>query len=1004
MTFDVKENNEEAIKSERPALEQLVRMGYQYLTQRDLNKTRKDYRQVLLYDRLEKAIRKLNPELDEDGVRDALHKIEEGNFPHNLDHVDTNEKVRAKLVGLSRSGGLEPVTVTQNFGNGPEEKTVRFFEFDPDKLGDNDFVVTNQFQLDGYKQPIFPDIMVFVNGLPLVIIECKAPSIPSPIEQAVTKNFQKYQDRELGYDRLFFYNHFLIATCGTLARHGTIGASANQYARWSESYPLTPERVQKLCNRTPREQEFLIAGMLDKAHLLDLLKNYVTYEVINSKKIKKIAKHQQFRAITKAVGRLKHLNEEKEQEDVSGKGGVIWHTQGSGKSLTMMWFATQLMHKFGNPPIVIVTDRKQLDEQIEKTFKVCGFPDPIRAKSIRHLESLLKSAKGKTVMTTIQKFGTSSNHIHTGEKAIVLVDEAHRTQYKFNAEAMRSAMPNAVFFAFTGTPIDKKNKSTYRVFGPALDKYGFEESKADGATIKILYEERLPELFVEGGATIDQIFERVFIDLDEKTKDRLKKQYVTREKIAEAPARIKRICLDLVKHYTTHILPNGYKAMVVAPSREAAVTYKKELDKLNAPPSKIIMTSQLGEKGKDGTSWDQHYLTPEQREQESEKFKDPADPTKILIVVDMLLVGYDVPVAQVLYLDKGLREHNLLQAIARVNRPYDANKTYGLIVDYCGITKELQKALAVFEEEDIKGALEPSNKEVDELRLRHLEVMSYFADIADKNDDNAIMVKFEAAATRDKFEYDFKAFSSALDAILPEKEADPFIDDFKYAAKVRQTVRTYYEGAAGTSLREYGKKVQQLIDDHIRATGISELLDQREITYHNFLSYVAKFKSERARTALVKNKARQVIEEFSAYNPAYYEKLRERLEKLIQEEALRRKEMANLFDLYKEVLEDALDEEQERKKLGFSNPFQFAVYGELQPIIKEGEEAAKRITESIYAQIKSETELVGWKSRSSSDRLMSASIYDVLTDSKFLPEDKVDELIRKILELAKRLL
>ncbi|AIC16478.1 type I restriction endonuclease subunit R [Nitrososphaera viennensis] len=993
MTFDVKENNEEAVKSELPALEQLVRMGYQYLSQRDLNKTRKDYRQVLLYDRLEKAIRKLNPELDEDGVKDALHKIEEENFPHNLDHADTNEKIRAKLVGLSRSGGLEPITVTQNFGNGPEEKTVRFFDFDNPE--NNDFIVTNQFQLDGYKQPIFPDIVIFVNGFPLVIIECKAPSIPSPIEQAITKNFQKYQDRELGYDRLFFYNHFLIATCGTLARHGTIGASVNQYARWSESYPLTPEKVQKLCERTPREQEFLIAGMLDKAHLLDLLKNYVTYEVINSKKIKKIAKHQQYRAVTKAVGRLNHL-----KEDISDKGGVIWHTQGSGKSLTMMWFATQLMHKFGNPPIVIVTDRKQLDEQIEKTFKVCGFPDPIRAKSIRHLESLLKSAKGKTVMTTIQKFGTSSSHIHTDEKVIVLVDEAHRTQYKFNAEAMRSAMPNAVFFAFTGTPIDKRNKSTYRVFGPALDKYGFEESKADGATLKILYEERLPELFVEGGATIDQIFERVFIDLDEKAKDRLKKQYVTREKIAEAPARIKRICLDLVKHYTTHILPNGYKAMVVASSREAAVTYKKELDKLNAPPSKIIMTSQLGEKGKDGISWDQYYLTPEQREQESEKFKDPGDPTKILIVVDMLLVGYDVPIVQVLYLDKGLREHNLLQAIARVNRPYDANKTYGLIVDYCGITKELQKALAVFEEEDVKGALEPSEKELEELRLRHLEVMSYFTEI-DKKDDNAIIVKFEPAAARDKFEYDFKAFSSALDAILPKKEADPFIDDFKYASKVRQLIRTYYEGA-GTSLREYGKKVQQLIDDHIRATGISELLDPREITYHNFLSYVAKFKNERARTALVKNKARQVIEEFSAYNPAYYEKLRERLEKLIQEEALRRKEMANFFDLYKEILEDALNEEQERKKLGFSTPFEFAVYGELQPI-KGDDEAAKQVTAAIYKQIEPETELVGWKSKSSSERLMSAAIYDVLTDNKF-PEDKVDELIRKVLELAKRLL
>ena len=335
-----------------------------------------------------------------------------------------------------------------------------------------------------------------------------------------------------------------------------------------------------MCNgRKPREQEILIAGMLTKSHLLDLLKNYVIYEVSNNKRIKKIAKHQQYRVVTKSVDRLRL------EEDISDKGGVIWHTQGSGKSLSMLWLATQLVYKFGNPPIVIVTDRKQLDKQIHGTFKSCGFPDPIPTRSSRHLESLLRNPRGKTIMTTIQKFGTKENHIHTDEKVIALVDEGHRTQYKFNAEAMRAAMPNAVFFAFTGTPIDKKNRSTYKVFGPMIDKYSFEESKEDGATLKILYEDRMPELFVEGADTIDQIFERVFGDLDKDTKQKLKKQYVTKEKISEAPARIRKICIDLIDHYTTHILPNGYKAMLVATSREAAVTYKKELDKLNGPPS-----------------------------------------------------------------------------------------------------------------------------------------------------------------------------------------------------------------------------------------------------------------------------------------------------------------------------------------------------------------------------------------------------------------------------------
>jgi type I restriction enzyme R subunit len=979
-------------KSEEPAIHQLRAMGYDYRGQIELNKERRDFREVLLYDRLDTAIRKINPELDDDGVRDALNQIKESNFPYNLDVMDTNEKIRAKLVGLSRSGGLEPITVTQNFGEGNVEKTVKLFDFDNPE--NNDFLVTNQFQLEGLKLPIYPDIMVFVNGIPLVLIECKSPSIRNPIEEAVEKNFERYQTRGAGYERLMFYNHFLIATCGILARHGTLGSSVNHYARWSEAYPLTEEEIEKMCDgRKPREQEILIAGMLSKSHILDLLKNYIIYETHGSKKIKKLAKHQQYRVVTKAVERLNL------EENISDKGGVIWHTQGSGKSLSMLWLATQLMYRFGNPPIVIVTDRKQLDEQIHGTFKACGFPDPIGAKSRAHLQKLLSNPRGKTVMSTIQKFGSKENHIHTDEKVIALVDEGHRSQYKFNAEAMRSAMPNAVFFAFSGTPIDKKNRSTYKVFGPLLDKYSFEESQQDGATLKILYESRMPSLFVEGAESIDPIFEHLFSNLDPENKDSLKREYATKEKIGEAPARIRKICEDLFKHYTTRIEPNGYKAMLVATSREAAVTYKKELDKLDAPRSKIIMTSYLGEKGKDGISWDEHFLNHDQREEEAERFKSPDDPTKILIVVDMLLVGYDVPIVQVMYLDKGLKEHALLQAIARVNRLYDPGKTRGLIVDYCGITKKLQKALAIFEKDDIKGALEPVEKELEELRIRHIEAMSFFDDITDKNDDDAIIVKFEPVNLRDDFEYAFKMFYKALDVVLPGKEADPYIADFKYLSEKRQVIRTFYESGR-YSFRVDGKKVQQLIDDHIRSLNISELMNPREVTYNNFLGYAVKFKSQKARTALIKNKARQIIDELAPTNPAYYEKLREILERIIKEEEGRRIQDASYFDKIKEVYNNALNAEKERQRLGFSTQFEFAVYGLLQSI-KDDQKASKNITNAIYNKVKEEVEIVGWKNKRSSEKKMSVAIYDILSENGY-PEKKINELTMQIIDLAKR--
>ena len=424
---------------------------------------------------------------------------------------------------------------------------------------------------------------------------------------------------------------------------------------------------------------------------------------------------------------------------------------------------------------------------------------------------------------------------------------------------MRAAMPNAVFFAFSGTPIDKKNRSTYRVFGPLLDKYSFEESKQDGATLKILYEGRMPDLYVEGDDSIDAIFERVFGDLDEDTKLRLKKEYVTKEKITEAPPRIKKICFDLVEHYTKHIEPNGYKGMVVATSREAAVTYKRELDKIYAPKSKIIMTSNLGEKGKDGTSWDEFYLTPEQREDEAERFKSPEDETKLLIVVDMLLVGYDVPIVQVMYLDKSLKEHTLLQAIARVNRLYDQSKTYGLIVDYCGITKDLQKALAIFEEDDIQGAVEPAEKELEELKNRHREAMSFFAD-GDREDNSAIIEKFEPVNVRDDFEYAYKMFWKALDAVLPKKESEPYIEDFKYLSRKRSMIRNSYE-PPGHSLRLDGKKAQQLVDDYVRSLKIKDIMDQREVTYNIFLGYASKFKThvETARTLNVTVSIRLVV-------------------------------------------------------------------------------------------------------------------------------------------------
>lgn len=981
--------------SELPALEQLVLMGYEYKSKNDLRKERTKTTEVLLYDRLRESISRINPELDSDGVDDAVNQIKEDSFPFTYPVMETNEKIRAKLVGLSQTGGLEPITVDQFDETGAVKKTVKLFDFE--NIEKNDFIVTNQFELQGFKNPIFPDIVLFVNGIPLVIIECKSPFRRNWLEDAVEReNFKKYRSTGNGYEKLMFYNHILVATCGTQARHGTISSDVTHFqnSRWSSAYPLTIEQVEEKFGKS-REQEVLIAGMLEKSHLLDLLKNYVLYQTINNKRIKIVAKHQQYRAVSKCAEKIKTAD--------NRRGGVIWHTQGSGKSFTMQWVAKQAM-EYGNLPLVIVTDRRQLDKQIHTTFSEVGFPTPIKADKSTHLEDFIKSPKGKTVMTTIQKFEEIKET--TDEKIIVLVDEAHRSQFGTGAGAMDKAMPNGIYFGFSGTPIDRKDKSTYRVFGDLIDKYGFEESKADGATIPIKYVGRLPNLFVEGDESIDELFERIIgsePEMTQELKEQLKREYVTKAKIAEAPQRIKKIALDIVKHYTENILENGYKAMIVASSRESAVLYKEELDRLNAPPSKIIMDQKIGETGKDGKSWDKYYLTDKQKRQAEDSFKSPEDKTKILIVVDMLLVGFDAPIVSVLYLDKSLAEHTLLQAIARVNRPYDEWKTEGLVVDYYGVTKNIQKALEIFDSDDIKGAWEPDDQQLLILKLYHSEVMKHLKGL-DKSNLEQIIEAFEPVDKRDTFEEDFKKFSKVLNSQMYKKESTEYVPDFKELCKIRQLLRNAYE-APNTSTRKYATIIQKIIDDAIRAKGVSELVKPMEITFENFLAYVSKFKSPRARTALIKNKAEQVIQENYSHNPVYYEKLWAMLMRIIDEDKKRRKMNATFFDpetenKVREIYEKALAMEEERKKLGFERNIEFSIYGLIQEY-REDKNNSIKITKALSEKLLPETEIIEWYNKPSIKRKTEEITYDVL-ESFGIPEEDITKLSEKILTLLNK--
>lgn len=967
--------------SEKPAIEQLIKMGYEYKNHDELDSERDSYNEVLLLGRIEESTRRLNPWIDDDGIQEAIQKL------HKFDTtitIEANEQVRAKFIGLSR-GNLEPITVIQDRGSGPKPYTVKIFDFDNPE--NNNFLVTNQFEIWGHKDTIFPDVMIFVNGIPLVVIECKSPTLTNPLEEAIIDNLKRYQERNTGFEKLFFYNQIIVATCGTQARYATINAKSNHYKEWVEAYPFTEKNIEKQIGWTPRKQEILFAGMFTRSHMLDLMRDFIVYETEGNTRIKKLAKYQQFRAVKKAIEVIKNSKSKE-------RGGVIWHTQGSGKSLTMLWLALKIKREFGNPTILFVTDRIQLDRQIHDTFQTCGFPNPIRAKDTDNLETMLRNGKGQTIMTTLQKFDfgeETPKAVSTDSNIFVMVDEAHRSQFKFSHANMRAALPNACYLGFTGTPIDKKERSTRRVFGNYIDTYTIQQSERDGSTLPIFYEGRMPDLFVEGDS-LDAIFNRVFKDHIEEEKQKIRKRYATPTDIASAPNRIKKICLDIVDHYEKVIRPNGMKAMIVAASRRAAVAYKEELDKLNAPESKIIMVSEP----KDPKEWEKYELSSSERELWAGRFKSSIgdEGLSILIVVDMLLTGFDAPILQVLYLDRGIKDHNLLQAIARVNRPND-KKDYGLIIDYWGISKDLEKALEVFDQQDIEGAIKPLSSELSNIILRHKNVMKYFENI-DKTNwqtdrfvlENCVNI-LEPDETRIQFEYDFKQFSKALDMVLPSPQANPYRSDMRFLGVVRALARTKYQDE-NLSYVGVGQKVRDLIDEHIQSLKIKVLIPPTKISNETFIGYATSWTSDKAKASAIEHRLKHEISVKLHQDPEFFLSLQDKLEKLIAE--IKAKRISDAESLKQSLLlwEEFMGAENKAKEMGFEkNPkLQFAFYNKLKSEFDPTK--AKELTHKIYSVVEPLL-VIDWKKKDDIQRQMRKSIKDILRENNY-KEEKINTL------------
>lgn len=940
---------------EIPLIRQLQGYGYTYLTGEEID-TRKERRartSLVFEKRLMKSLVKLNPWIAETNIDKVIGEL---TMIAEIDSFAANQSVYDKLFG-------QGMAVQQDLGMGKKNQSVVMFDFE--NLDNNDFLVVNQISYENASGTIRPDVVLYINGLPLVVIECKSPKLKWDVQLPEgVRQFDRYQAT---HPKLFWYNQMFIVTSRDRARIGTVGARPQHYGLWKDPYPLTMDEVG-----SDRPQDILAAGVLRREAILDLMRNFIVFDG----KIKKLARYQQYRAVNKAIDRIV------DGERPDDRGGVVWHTQGSGKSLTMVYLAMKLRRvpSLENPMLVIVTDRQDLDIQITKTFRSCNFPNPTPAISVADLKLQLAKGPGTTVMTLIQKFQGSEEEgagfpvLTKAENIIVMTDESHRSQYKGLALNMRKALPNATFIAFTGTPIDNKKRSTTAKFGAYIDKYTIEQAVEDGATVPIMYESRLPQLQVKG-ETLDELFERVFYEYDEDTREKIKQKHINEELILTAPDRMEQIALDIVKHFESHILVNGYKAQVVAVSRYAAAAYQKLIETYAAGKFESAVIFSSGHNDKDDLLLSNH-ITKEEEKDLIERFKQPykEDKLSMLIVCDKLLTGFDAPIEQVMYLDRPLREHNLLQAIARTNRCYDENKRYGLIVDYFGVSRFLDQALEIFSASDVRGALESIDEELPRLEQRNRTVMRFFDGLKKEQREEAVL-RLKDEDDRADFDQAYKRFAASMDKVMPSPKAEPFMADLKFAGLIRQLAKSRYAVDDGLNIADCGEKVRQLVHKYLDMEGF-EVRDPIQLLDTNFNEEVEKHVLPESKAAQMEHAIRKEISVKIEEDEVFYTKISERLTKLLERFKERQLTLDELLKEYQKMRDEMAKKEAGKTQSGLTKE-QEPYYNKLLEMYEGKHEEAELKAWAVDVRLYFENRIMAipdWKSKLDFRRKLNADL------------------------------
>lgn len=668
-----------------------------------LSALRSDYKDVVLVERLKEALKRINPSISEEAREQAVKQVLRS---ESQKLIADNEAFHRMLV--------DGVDVPIQTDDGEVYKKVWLFDFENSE--NNEFLAVNQFTVIENNIERRPDVILFVNGVPLLVFELKNLADENATIWTAYDQFQTYKDQ---LPSLFRFNEILVISDGIEARSGTITSEKERFMQWKT---INGEKPRKGLT----EIEVLLRGMCEKRKLLDIARNFIVFEKDKETK-KKLAAYHQYWATNKAVESTVTARKGNK------KAGIVWHTQGSGKSLTMIFYAGKLVRELDNPTIVVLTDRNDLDDQLFGTFGRCQDilrQKPIQADSRKVLQEMLKVSSGGVVFTTIQKFFPEEDRerypvLSERDNIVVIADEAHRSQYGFSAKILnkkdkslitygyakylRDALPKASFIGFTGTPIEKSDRSTPAVFGKYVDAYDIEQSVEDGATVRIYYESRLAklELKPEERPKIDREFEEVTEGEEVEGKEKLKSKWARVERVAGSPMRIKRIAQDIVNHFEARTSVLEGKGMIVCMSRRICVDLHDEIIKLkpswyNKDDEKGIVKIVMTGSASDPKDWQKHIRNRIRRKKIGDNFKDPTHELQIIIVRDMFLTGYDAPSLHTMYLDKPIKGHTLMQAIARVNRVYPG-KEGGLIVDYMGVGAELKKALIDYTESGGKG-------------------------------------------------------------------------------------------------------------------------------------------------------------------------------------------------------------------------------------------------------------------------------------------------------------